>query len=237
MFSFPTSMAMMTEESRVELEGPVAFVAAPVRASRGRSGTFVPVRQSDLADPRSFACVFSPVSARRTFEPRTIDWRSWETIAASPRCRDEASRAARDARTRLWNARLFRDEPFTYHVRKPEKIFPTVKSRVRGFCRLIIKERGDYQKITALVARARKRARNRLTSRVALHQKDVSPPRASVSRATTSNGDSSCTRRASPRSVPPPRVSKDAVFSPFFPFVFLAAREEEGEKTRRSRVC
>ena len=137
MFSFPTSMAMMTEESRVELEGPVAFVAAPVRASRGRSGTFVPVRQSDLADPRSFACVFSPVSARRTFEPRTIDWRSWETIAASPRCRDEASRAARDARTRLWNARLFRDEPFTYHVRKPEKKFPTVKSRVRGFSKKV----------------------------------------------------------------------------------------------------
>ena len=132
MFSFPSSMAM-TEESRVELEGPVAFVAAPVRASRDRSRTFVLVTQSDLADPRSFACVFSPVSARRTFEPRTIDWRSWETIAASPRCRDEASRAARDARTRLWNARLFRDEPFTYHVRKPEKIFPTVKSRVRGF--------------------------------------------------------------------------------------------------------
>ena len=134
MFSFPSSMAM-TEESRVELEGPVAFVAAPVRASRDRSRTFVLVTQSDFPKPRSFACVCPPVSARRTFEPRTIDWRSWETIAASPRCRDEASRAARDARTRLWNARLFRDEPFTYmyHVRKPEKIFPTVKSRVRGF--------------------------------------------------------------------------------------------------------
>jgi len=112
LFSFPTSMALTeeSEESRVELEGPVAFVAAPVRASRDRSGTFVLFTQIDFPKPRSFACVCPPVSARRNFGR---GGGSWETIAASPRCRDEASRAARDARTRLWNARLFRDERFT----------------------------------------------------------------------------------------------------------------------------
>ena len=137
MFSFPSSMAM-TEESRVELEGPVAFVAAPVRASRDRSRTFVLVTQSDLADPRSFACVFSPVSARRTFEPRTIDWRSWETIAASPRCRDEASRAARDARTRVVECSSVRDgqtmttQVTYYQWKKHRNLFPTVISSAQS---------------------------------------------------------------------------------------------------------
>jgi hypothetical protein len=51
------------------------------------------------------------VSARRTFEPGTRSCVEgfWENIAASPRCRDEASRAARDARTRVVECSSVRD--------------------------------------------------------------------------------------------------------------------------------
>jgi hypothetical protein len=104
MFSFPTSVPT-TKESCIELGGPFAFAAASVRgfASLGARATRMPVTFIGLAVPRSFECVCPPVSVRRTFEPETRGEGFWEFIAASPRCRDEASRAARDSRTRAVN--------------------------------------------------------------------------------------------------------------------------------------
>ena len=111
MFSFPTSVPT-TKESCIELGGPFAFAAASFRgiASLGARATRMPLTCIDLAVPRSFECVCPPVSARRTFEPEARGGGFRENIAASPRCRDEASRAARDSRTRAVKCSGVRDD-------------------------------------------------------------------------------------------------------------------------------
>ena len=148
MFSFPTSIRT-TEESGGELGEPFAFAAASARGGIAFLETLSfletrltcsPVTQIHFPKPRSSACVCPPVSARRTFEPRTRSCVEgfWETIAASPRCRDEASRAARDARTRVVECSSVRDgqtmttQVTYYQWKKHRNLFPTVISSAQS---------------------------------------------------------------------------------------------------------